>query len=123
MAPSGLSTRMRDRLVTAQDRIKKQYRAVLAGLAAGVATGLAGLFWLDNRALLLAGVAVLAITIVAAEKRIRCISCGESVYAEIAREAAFSPGGVPRTCPKCQADWTQSAADWAISREKSNDKT
>jgi uncharacterized ferredoxin-like protein len=92
--------------MTAQDRIKKQYRAVLTGLAVGVATGLAGLFWLDNQVLLLVGVAVLAITIVAAEKGIRCSACGESVYAEIAREAAFSPGSVPRTCPKCQADWS-----------------
>jgi hypothetical protein len=97
--------------MTAQDRIKKQYRAVLAGLAAGVATGLCGLFWLDSRTLLLGGMAVLAATIVAGEKRIRCIACGQSVYAEIARDAAFNPGNVPRICPKCQADWTQPAAD------------
>jgi hypothetical protein len=99
--------------MTVQDRIKKQYRLVLTGLAVGVATGLAGLFWLDNRVLLLGGMAVLAVTIGAAEKMIRCSACGESVYAEVAREAAFSPGSVPRACPKCQADWSQSAVDWS----------
>jgi len=97
--------------MNAQQRIKKQYSAVLTGLAVGVAIGLAGLFWLDSRALLLIGMAVLAATIVAGEKVIRCPACGQSIYAEIAREAAFTPGGVPRLCPKCQAAWTQSAAD------------
>jgi hypothetical protein len=97
------------------ERIKKQYRAVLVGLAAGVAIGLAGLFWLDSRALLLAGMAVLVATIVAGEKRIRCTACGQSVYAEIARDAAFSPCNISQSCPKCQADWTQSAAEWKIS--------
>ena len=48
-----------------RDIIRKQFSAVLAGLALGVAIGLAGLFWLDSRVLLLTGMAVLAITIVA----------------------------------------------------------
>jgi predicted RNA-binding Zn-ribbon protein involved in translation (DUF1610 family) len=97
--------------MNAHRRIQKQYRTVLAGLALGVGIGIGGLFWLDSRALLLCGMAVLAATIVAGEKRIRCPACGRSVYAEIAREAAFTPSGIPRVCPKCQADWTQSAAD------------
>jgi hypothetical protein len=101
--------------MSAQDRIKTQYRVVLAGLAVGVAIGLIGLFWLDSRALLLGGMAVLVATIVAGEKKIRCSACGQSVYAEIARDAAFSPDNVPPTCPKCQADWTQSGADWTQS--------
>lgn len=89
-----------------RDRIKKQFSIVLAGLALGVALGLSGLFWLDSRTLLLSGMGVLAVTIFMGERVIRCPACGQSVYAEIAREAAFTPSGVPRTCPKCQADWT-----------------
>ncbi|MEJ2638535.1 MAG: hypothetical protein P8010_03075 [Desulfosarcinaceae bacterium] len=92
--------------MTLRDRIKKQYRLVLAGLAVGVAIGLAGLFWLDSRTLLLGGMAVLVATIVAGEKKIRCNACGQSVYAEIARDAAFSSGNVPSICPKCNTDWT-----------------
>lgn len=97
--------------MNAHRRIQKQYRTVLAGLALGVGMGIGGLFWLDSRALLLCGMAVLAATIVAGEKVIRCPACGRSVYAEIAREAGFSPSGIPKICPKCQAAWTQSAAD------------
>jgi hypothetical protein len=99
------------RFMSAQRRIQKQYRAVLAGLALGLAIGLAGLFWLDSRTLLLGGMAVIAVTIVVGEKQIRCPACGHSVYADIAREAAFAPSGIPRICPKCQADWSKSAAD------------
>jgi predicted RNA-binding Zn-ribbon protein involved in translation (DUF1610 family) len=97
---------MRNRLMSAHKRIQKRYRAVLAGLALGVAIGLCGLFWLDSRTLLLCGMAVIATAIVAGEKAIRCPACGRSVYAEIAREAAFTPSGIPKICPKCQADWT-----------------
>jgi hypothetical protein len=106
------SIHWKNRPMNVQDRIKKQYSTVLAGLAVGVAIGLAGLFWLDSIALLLAGMTVLVATIVAGEKRIRCTVCGQSVYAEIARDAAFSPSNIPHTCPKCQADWIESAADW-----------
>jgi hypothetical protein len=91
--------------MSAHRRIQKQYRAVLAGLALGLAVGLSGLLWLDSRILLLCGMAVMAATIVAGEKTIRCPVCGRSVYAEIAREAAFTPGRVPRICPKCTAQW------------------
>ena len=101
----------RSQIMNAQTRIQKQYRAVLAGLALGVAVGLCGLFWLDSRWLLLCGMVVIAATIVVAEKRIRCPACKRSIYAEIARQAAFSPSGIPRICPQCQADWSQSAAD------------
>lgn len=94
--------------MAARDLIKKQFSAVLVGLAMGVALGLAGLFWLDSRALLLGGMAVLTATIVAGEKVIRCPACGQSVYSDIARQAAFTPSGVPRTCPKCNADWATS---------------
>lgn len=90
-----------------RDLIKKQFGIVLVGLALGVALGLSGLFWLDSRMLLLSGMGVLAVTIFMGERVIRCPACGQSVYAEIAREAAFTPSGVPRTCPKCAADWTQ----------------
>lgn len=92
--------------MTPRHRIQKQYSAVLAGLAVGLILGLAGLLWLDSRVLLLVGMAVLAATIVAGERLIRCPVCGQSVYAEVAREAAFTPGGVPRICPKCAARWT-----------------
>jgi hypothetical protein len=102
-------------LMSTQMRIQKQYRAVLAGLALGLATGLAGLFWLDSRALLLGGMAVIAATIVVGEKTIRCPACGHSVYVDIAREAAFSPSGIPGICPRCQGDWSRSAADGAQS--------
>ena len=100
------------RLMNAHSRIQQQYRLVLAGLGLGLVIGLCGLFWLDSRLLLLCGMAVIAVSIVAGEKRIRCPACGQSIYADIAREAAFSPRGVSKTCPRCQADWTQSAADW-----------
>jgi predicted RNA-binding Zn-ribbon protein involved in translation (DUF1610 family) len=101
--------------MAARDLIKKQFSIVLVGLAAGLALGLAGLFWLDSRTLLLSGMGVLAIAIFMGERVIRCPTCGQSVYAEIAREAAFTPSGVPRSCPKCQADWTKSAVDWTKS--------
>jgi hypothetical protein len=100
----------RNRFMNAQTRIQKQYRTVLAGLALGVAIGLCGLFWLDSRVLLLCGMVVIAASIVAGEKRIRCPACGRSVYAEIAREAAFTPSRIPRTCPKCNEDWRRSGS-------------
>ena len=97
--------------MAARDLIKKQFSIVLVGLAVGVAVGLAGLFWLDSRTLLLSGMGVLAITIFMGERVIRCPACGKSVYAEIAREAAFTPSGVPLICPKCGAGWAPSDKD------------
>ncbi|MDJ0781968.1 MAG: hypothetical protein QNJ22_08345 [Desulfosarcinaceae bacterium] len=97
--------------MTTRYRIQRQYTVILAGLALGLATGLAGLFWWDSRLLLLCGMLILAITIVAGERTVRCPACGRSVYAEIAREAAFTPRKVPLACPKCQAQWAASTAD------------
>ena len=96
--------------MTARNRIQKQYCVVLAGLAVGLVLGLAGLFWLESRVLLLAGMAVLTVTIVAGERLIRCPACGQSVYAQVAREAAFNPNGVPRSCPSCAVNWDSSAS-------------
>jgi hypothetical protein len=107
--------RISEALMAARDLIKKQFSIVLVGLAVGLSVGLAGLFWLDSRAILLSGMGILAIAIFMGERVIRCPACGQSVYAEIAREAAFTPKAVPRSCPKCQADWAESAVDWAES--------